>query len=249
VVLIEESSLVQITLDLLRTEKNSFENKSEYKKLVDIMQREPVIMKHAGQPVMTIQGGGTRSLWDYAELPLVRHLERPKEPFAYDEQTFDIAFTDLINFFNSETVRTAYVVPLYNFVSNIEEVIELDENTSIRKADSEELTEMLDRSQLGGQMPLVRMFQLKYFAQLIIKSPKTIGKAIQPEAFVNPFDVIDKFVTALRLLKTGNVSFDTIRIRPVVRVPGLFSGSYTRFNLPISNWDPTLCLTGKMLIA
>jgi hypothetical protein len=118
-------------------------------------------------------------------------------------------------------VKFHYVAPLYNFEADIIEPIGLDARTIIRKLTEQERERMLAPSELGPSIPIFKIYQLNYVAELVAESRRP-----------DPFDDVYKVVLALRLFKAGDVSFDQIRFFPSDRRPGLMSGTLTSHNEP-----------------
>ena len=87
---------------------------------------------------------------------------------------------------------------------------------------------MLAPSELGPSIPIFKIYQLKYAAELVAESQGP-----------DPFDDVYKVVLALRLFKAGDVSFDQVRFFPSERRRGLMSGTLTSHREPAIIPAPT----------
>src|SRR5438309_2894201 len=201
----------------------------QYNTLVHSMYGAPMVARHLGKPLRTIQGGGgPYSDWDYAIFPIIRQFRRAASPFVFDEAVFEKSLSELEGFFDSDTVVLLYVAPLYNFNSEIEEELKLQDDLKIRRTTENEMEGLMSKHSFYGPFPFFKVPRLKFSIELRVDSPKVLGEET-PTVTPNPIENFDKLVTALRLFQSGDVAIDIVSTSPeIAEVPGLQESSVHR---------------------
>jgi hypothetical protein len=197
------------------------------------MESDSGIARHIGPLVMTFQGARSLSLWDWVRFPLVKQLEKKGDPFSFDEKLFAKTLSGLVEFFPKDTVEFLYVAPLQNFDSKVEQV-QLAPKLRIRRITSDELAWCLQFVMMIGNMPFFKVFQFKFVIEETVESPKRIGSPIPIQLSKDPSSAVGGIITALRLLKSGNVSHSLVRITPVLENPAV--GESGQSKEPLAPW-------------
>src|SRR5438477_10825534 len=135
---------------LVHDSKDELSATSQYKSLVQEMDAYPRVARHIAKPFRTIQGGGTYFHWDYAILPILRQIRNLERPFVFDNPIFEQTLSELVGFFNSDKAVLFYIAPLYNFSSETEDEIKLQDNLKIRRTTEEELEQLMNMHSLYG---------------------------------------------------------------------------------------------------
>jgi hypothetical protein len=231
--LVEDVIVVPVFQDLVENNKTQLTRTPEYGRLSALMESDSKLARHIGPLIMTFQGGRSLTLWDWAKFPLIKQLEKKGDTFSFDERIFGEKLSGLLEFFSKDTVEFLYVAPLQNFDSNVEQ-IELAPKLRIRRITLDELAWCLQFVMMIGSMPFFKVFQFKFVIEATIESPKRIGSPIPIQLPKDPSSTVSRIITALRLLKSGNVSYSLVKVTPVFENPGV--GESGQSNEPLAPW-------------
>jgi hypothetical protein len=226
--------------ELVERYRNSLESTNEYKSLSDALAADSQAARHFGQSVLTFQGGGTRTIWDYVKFPLVEQMVRGQDPFLLDTDLFEKGFAAITTFFASNVVQFYCVAPLQNFRNELDE-IELGDGLKIRRIKKEESERLLVTLRLSGGGPSFKVLQFHFVVELLIESPKRFGDSPSDvTANMDPALQVGKVVTALRIFKEGNVASNSIQTYPAIRGP--FGSESTSFQERLTEWGNPLVM-------
>ncbi len=206
--------------------REELSNMEEYKGVAKLAGQDPRISKHFDQLVGTGSVVVLRSLWEYVSFPLLKQLLKGSEQLDFDPGLFERTLSDMLGYFDSETVTMRYLAPLQNFESDSDS-IDLAQGLTIRKLRTEELEDLASISAESGMMPFYEVTTLKYAIELSQETRKQIGGLPTPASpeVAQTVEDLGKVILALRLFKAGNVAYDMVRVSTVLDVPGSLSGT------------------------
>jgi hypothetical protein len=153
-------------------------------------------------------------LWDAAFLIQLLHEQQDLSP---QEAVFDRLYNEFEDYFYRDTVRYRFISPLNNFRVETEKV-ELSPNFSIIKIPKEEREQMLSQSREFGLFTQHHMMPFNEYAfVLFLEAPKVFGEGPPlPDVENMPSQIarklFDEACSALRLHKSGAISYDYIHI-------------------------------------
>jgi hypothetical protein len=182
-------------------------NLPQYNACLKVMQADDMISKHLDTLV-----GTCASRWRFTADQSIGGLLKTQvlsffEKRYFDEKIFDSDYACLEAFFYNQNIALISISPLINFSSEVD-TIELNSGLRIRELTLVERGNLMDElrampfSGLLPQLGIKYVIECEYSAEKVL-GDKPGGQNSKPEVDVQ--EIISKVITALRLLKPGNV--------------------------------------------
>jgi hypothetical protein len=187
-----------------------------YQAAVQALQADPRVAKHLNTLVGTSEVR-TRVDTDSCLRAFLARLLQEQQDLSLQEVVFDRLYNEFEDYFYRDAVGYRFLSPLNNFRVETEKV-ELSPNFSIIKIPREEREQMLSRSREFDLFAQRHMMPWNEYAlELFLEAPKVFGEGpAVPDVENMPSQIarrqFDEACSALRLYKSGAVSYDYIRI-------------------------------------
>lgn len=186
----------------------------DYKRAVEALEADEVIAKHLNTLSGTIKTLRRIEADDCLRSLLITYINEQEKT---EEDAYDRVYERIEDYFYQDVLAYKYLAPLNNFKMEVEKV-ELEPGFSIIKLPIEERANFLGRLSgidvLSSSSSYKELGFSKYAFELYHEEPKVIGN--RPEFDPNKFAdnvVLQNFesaCTALRLYKSGNVSYQHV---------------------------------------
>ena len=196
---------------------------SEYEDCIKVMRSDATISKHVDCLVGTWDFPSPETEWRYLSHFLIKLLPHLQKRNGFELEVFNHLYSDLEQFFYSDSVELRAFSPLLNFRSDVNEIT-LEEGLRIRKITKSELEQLMDEAMQHFQIPYFDVFHAKYAMEFTYQTKKIFGKSQgdekhSPNLYANT--IFNRLITALRLFKPGVIGFNIIKTIPMLDVPPL----------------------------
>jgi len=195
------------------TFRNELTNLDEYKNLLKVISRNKTISRHLNTLVGTTGFQLRFELSNFLERVLVALLTY--SPSAFSLTKFRESYNGIEGFFYNNNFTYRYIAPIKNFKSD-KEKIQIGENLFIIKLTDKDFEDLHSYTALFSNGPENIFHRSDYAFVYECEVRKVIGESKHPsvDSQQKVTEIFDNLCSVLRLLKPGNLNYNTVYPRP-----------------------------------
>jgi hypothetical protein len=196
---------------------------------------DPVISEHVKRGYTTSLGGATLDSQTWVLALVAQSLIAPDRP-TIDRAKFNTAFDDLMTFFDQSEIPMVGVAPLHGIDLPVVPLQPANDITLTALTKEERNLHWEQWGRHASALGVGPLGRERYVARISVVIPKWIGFSEQRPDLEHPYNFVERrlqhLMSAIRLLRTGQVGFTQLELRPERWCPFVGGQRNARLNAP-----------------